>query len=202
MAGDEQLMQQYSHLLAMIAWMQECAALDPTDGVMIWVRSTLIRRSPRSLLMNRANRRMSCLRERGESERIIEDFMICGQRMCGRPSEMDGSYRRYTVCMNSRSRRRCAHLPALPKRWDIRLSSISANVHATQFQKLLEEAKGEDNYDVLSTYMLRSMQKARYDAQCLGHFGLGLQEYLHFTSPIRRYPDLVVHRMLRTLCLR
>lgn len=73
----------------------------------------------------------------------------------------------------------------------------TANVHAMQYQKLLEEAKGEDNYDVLSTYMLRSMQKARYDAQCLGHFGLGLQEYLHFTSPIRRYPDLVVHRMLR-----
>ena len=45
--------------------------------------------------------------------------------------------------------------------------------------------------------MLRSMQKARYENRCLGHFGLALKEYLHFTSPIRRYPDLVVHRMLR-----
>ncbi len=45
--------------------------------------------------------------------------------------------------------------------------------------------------------MLRSMQKARYDNRCLGHFGLALKEYLHFTSPIRRYPDLIVHRMLR-----
>ena len=55
------------------------------------------------------------------------------------------------------------------------------NVHANQFQKLLEEAKGKENYDVLSSYMLRSMQKARYDAHCLGHFGLGLSDYLHLS---------------------
>src|SRR5262249_25629289 len=45
--------------------------------------------------------------------------------------------------------------------------------------------------------MLRTMQKARYDATSLGHFGLAAEHYTHFTSPIRRYPDLVVHRMLR-----
>lgn len=44
------------------------------------------------------------------------------------------------------------------------------------------------------------MAKAKYDSKCLGHFGLALQEYTHFTSPIRRYPDLVVHRMLRKYC--
>ena len=47
---------------------------------------------------------------------------------------------------------------------------------------------------------LRAMQKARYDAHCLGHFGLALEEYCHFTSPIRRYSDLVVHRMLHAYC--
>ena len=50
---------------------------------------------------------------------------------------------------------------------------------------------------MLSSFMLRAMQKARYDNRCIGHFGLALKNYLHFTSPIRRYPDLVVHRMLR-----
>lgn len=55
----------------------------------------------------------------------------------------------------------------------------------------------EDQHSILSMVSLRAMQKARYDEKCLGHFGLALSEYCHFTSPIRRYSDLVVHRMLR-----
>ena len=47
-------------------------------------------------------------------------------------------------------------------------------------------------------YFLRCMAKARYDEQCLGHFGLADEYYTHFTSPIRRYPDLMVHRLIRT----
>lgn len=54
-----------------------------------------------------------------------------------------------------------------------------------------------EQHDILSMISLRAMQKARYDEKCVGHFGLALSEYCHFTSPIRRYSDLVVHRMLR-----
>lgn len=50
---------------------------------------------------------------------------------------------------------------------------------------------------VISTLMLRSMQQAKYSEQSLGHFGLSAQYYTHFTSPIRRYPDLIVHRLIR-----
>lgn len=71
------------------------------------------------------------------------------------------------------------------------------HVYPKQLQQHLLSIEDEEIYPILSTMLLRSMQKARYDRQCLGHFGLGLKEYLHFTSPIRRYPDLVVHRMLR-----
>ncbi len=66
-----------------------------------------------------------------------------------------------------------------------------------EVQQYLEDCADEAQYPVLSKLLLRCMQKAKYDPKCLGHFGLAETEYLHFTSPIRRYPDLCVHRMLR-----
>ncbi|MCO7125068.1 ribonuclease R [Sporolactobacillus shoreicorticis] len=71
------------------------------------------------------------------------------------------------------------------------------NVHPRTLQSLLEKAKGQPEEAVISTVMLRSMAKAKYDDKCLGHFGLSTEYYTHFTSPIRRYPDLTVHRLLR-----
>ena len=65
-------------------------------------------------------------------------------------------------------------------------------------QQLLNELKGVDEYSIISTLLLRSMQKAVYDKNNIGHFGLASKCYTHFTSPIRRYPDTTVHRLLRT----
>jgi ribonuclease R len=65
------------------------------------------------------------------------------------------------------------------------------------FQKLVEKMRGTPEEKPIAFLMLRTMQKARYDEQNLGHFGLAAESYTHFTSPIRRYPDLVVHRTLR-----
>ena len=65
-------------------------------------------------------------------------------------------------------------------------------------QNLLEELKEKKEFHILSTLMLRSMQKAVYDKSNIGHFGLASKCYTHFTSPIRRYPDTTVHRLLRT----
>ena len=64
-------------------------------------------------------------------------------------------------------------------------------------QRALDEARGTDVELVTSAIMLRAMKRARYLPENLGHFGLGAQSYCHFTSPIRRYPDLIVHRMLK-----
>ncbi|GAF65595.1 ribonuclease R [Bacillus sp. TS-2] len=75
-------------------------------------------------------------------------------------------------------------------------------VHPRALQKLLEEVKGEPEETVISTVMLRSMQQAKYDTNSLGHFGLSTDFYTHFTSPIRRYPDLLVHRLIRTYLIR
>jgi ribonuclease R len=65
------------------------------------------------------------------------------------------------------------------------------------FQKLLEKIHGKPEEKPIAMLMLRTMQKARYAPENLGHFGLAAPSYTHFTSPIRRYPDLVVHRALR-----
>ncbi|MFC4077525.1 ribonuclease R [Salinithrix halophila] len=64
-------------------------------------------------------------------------------------------------------------------------------------QQLLEKVQGKPEEQVISTVMLRSMQQAKYSAECLGHFGLAATFYSHFTSPIRRYPDLIIHRIMR-----
>ena len=77
------------------------------------------------------------------------------------------------------------------------LKTQADEVKPRDFQKLVERLRGTPEEKPIAFLMLRTMQKARYDAQNLGHFGLAAESYTHFTSPIRRYPDLVVHRTLR-----
>ena len=71
------------------------------------------------------------------------------------------------------------------------------DVKPYDYQKVLKAAESLPSYTVLNRVMLRSMQKARYDAENLGHFGLASNCYCHFTSPIRRYPDLCIHRIIK-----
>ena len=195
MQGDEELMQRYRHLLGMISNMLECAH---------WIRKrrhdlgaiNFDSKEAKIIVDEQGEPQDVVLRERGEAERIIEDFMICANECVAghlKWLELPAVYRVHEQPEPKKVRTFARIAKTLGYSFVVNI----ANVHANQFQKLLEEAKGNDNYDVLSSYMLRSMQKARYDAHCMGHFGLGLSEYLHFTSPIRRYPDLIVHRMLR-----
>jgi ribonuclease R len=77
------------------------------------------------------------------------------------------------------------------------LGAAADQIRPRHFQKIVEKIRGTPEEKPIAFLMLRTMQKARYDAENLGHFGLAAASYTHFTSPIRRYPDLVVHRTLR-----
>ncbi|MEK7678782.1 MAG: RNB domain-containing ribonuclease, partial [Deltaproteobacteria bacterium] len=68
-----------------------------------------------------------------------------------------------------------------------------------KFQKVLNQVKGAPHERLVNTRLLRSMKQAVYSEKNTGHFGLGFTDYTHFTSPIRRYPDLIVHRLLKLL---
>ena len=135
-------------------------------------------------------------RERGVAECIIEDFMIIANECVAshmKSLELPCVYRIHEPPEAKRVR----EFIGISRTLGYPLKGSPTKIYIKDYQRLLEEAKGSDEYSILSTFMLRSMSKARYDIACVGHFGLASEYYTHFTSPIRRYPDLIVHRCLR-----
>lgn len=136
------------------------------------------------------------IRERGEAERLIENFMVITNETIARLmaySEWPSIYRIHEK-PDPAKMRDFANLASI---MGYQMKGSLDAVHPAQLQTLLSESKDDENYFVLANQMLRSMQKARYDVNNIGHFGLASKEYGHFTSPIRRYPDLILHRMLK-----
>ncbi|WP_044958378.1 ribonuclease R [Butyrivibrio sp. WCD2001] len=90
-----------------------------------------------------------------------------------------------------------ANLNAFISRLGLHLNVKAEEIRPSEIQKLLEKIEGTEEEAVISRIALRSMMQAKYSTECLGHYGLACKYYCHFTSPIRRYPDLQIHRIIK-----
>lgn len=133
-------------------------------------------------------------RERGKAEQIIEEFMLtaneCSAKLA-REKKVPFVYRIHETPPEAKVEKLHEILPKFGLECP----------HFTEFKpvhasKILESAKGTEKFEAVNLLVLRSMSKAKYSVEPVGHFGLVLEDYAHFTSPIRRYPDLAVHRII------
>lgn len=136
------------------------------------------------------------MRERGEGERLIESFMLAANETVAEHfNKMEVPFI-YRVHEQPKSDRLTQFFEFITN-FGILVRGTGEDVSPSTLQEIHEKVKGLPEQTVVSTMMLRSMQQARYEDVNLGHFGLSADYYTHFTSPIRRYPDLVVHRLIR-----
>ncbi len=136
-------------------------------------------------------------RERGVSENLIEDFMIiANETVATHITNMDLPFI-YRV-HDLPSSEKIEDFMNLTSQLGYKLNTSIAKLTPKTMQEILKELKDKPEFTILSDMLLRSMKKAVYSTNNIGHFGLASKNYTHFTSPIRRFPDLTVHRLLRT----
>ena len=136
--------------------------------------------------------------ERNVAHRIVEEFMLIANETVARHLEERGLPALFRV-HDPPDPAKVADFDDFAATLGHRLDASPGGVQPRHFQRLLARLHGSPAERPVALLMLRTMQKARYDAVNVGHFGLASETYTHFTSPIRRYPDLVVHRLLREL---
>jgi ribonuclease R len=134
--------------------------------------------------------------ERNVAHRIIEEFMLLANETVAGHLEEAEAPALYRV-HEPPDPLKVAQFEEFIGTLGYGLGAPAGTIRPRQFQRLVERMRGKPEEKPIAFLMLRTMQKARYDAANLGHFGLAAGSYTHFTSPIRRYPDLVVHRVLR-----
>lgn len=130
-------------------------------------------------------------------ESIIEECMLIANETVARHMELKEEpfvYRVHEQPNSEKIERFQSLLTALGLRLHV---DENGKVSSRDIQSVLDKVKGKPEERIIGAVALRSMQQARYSTQSLGHFGLAARYYTHFTSPIRRYPDLMVHRLLR-----
>ncbi len=194
--GDTQLMSEYRDVLEMFYQMEELAEM---------LRKHRERRGAIDFDINEGKVLVDeegvpydvVLRSRGISEHIIEEFMLAAnETIAQRFYWMDIPFI-YRVHEHPDAKK-LAKFFSIASAFGYRPHGSLDDMYPSQLSHIIEDSRGKDEHQVIATLLLRSMAKARYDENCLGHYGLADDYYTHFTSPIRRYPDLLVHRLIRT----
>ena len=191
--GDEELIEKYSAIHKMFTEMLELSHI---------IRNTKKRRGsidfelPEIKVVLDENKLVKKIevRERGEAEKLIEDFMVAANEVVAEKlfwEEVPAIYRVH----EDPDKAKIAVLNESLAKFGYYIKNLD-DLHPGKFQTIIEKTTGLPEGYLIHKLILRAMQRARYANKNLGHFGLASKYYLHFTSPIRRYSDLVVHRML------
>lgn len=191
--GDEELIEKYSAVHKMFTEMLELSHI---------IRNTKKRRGsidfelPEIKVVLDENKLVKKIevRERGEAEKLIEDFMVAANEVVAEKlfwEEIPAIYRVH----EDPDKAKISVLNESLAKFGYYIKNLD-DLHPGKFQTIIEKTTGLPEGYLIHKLILRAMQRARYANKNLGHFGLASKYYLHFTSPIRRYSDLVVHRML------
>lgn len=134
-------------------------------------------------------------RSSGQAELMIEEFMLMANQATATATRMKNIPSIYRV-HEPPTAEKLENLQKILKNLNIPTNKINSEIKTSDLAKILDSAKDKPYYSIVNTAILRSMSKAKYHDEPIGHFGLVLENYAQFTSPIRRYPDLVIHRVL------
>jgi ribonuclease R len=134
------------------------------------------------------------VKERIDTNKLIEEFMLlANNRVSGFMSDADFFIYRIH---DKPELERMEKLQEFLKLLNYHTQLVDGMIPVKELQRIIREAEGKPEYDTLQTVIVRSMQKAIYTTKNIGHFGLAFEHYSHFTSPIRRYPDVLAHRLI------
>lgn len=136
------------------------------------------------------------LHEHNDATHLIEEFMLAANESVANYMVSKALPFLYRV-HEQPDPEKIRDLQSMARGFGYHLPGEAEDIRPQDIRELIEGIKGRDEEKFISTIALRSMRQARYTNVCLGHFGLACKEYTHFTSPIRRYPDLQIHRILK-----
>ena len=193
--GDHHLQDQYKDVVPLFFLMQELASIlrkqrDQRGAIDFDVNEAKI-------IVDKDGKPTDVvLRQRGASDKIIEEFMLKANETVAQHFKWMDLPFIYRVHEHPKLKK-LQQFQTLVKPLGYNIKGSLEHVYPNELSAIIEASKGTEEHTIISTMLLRCMQKARYDEQCLGHFGLADEFYTHFTSPIRRYPDLLVHRLIR-----